>query len=119
MRVQQWRAYAPENEKAYGDLKKVYELSEKHYKQQGKAIPDISIDQEWNHFIAAISQRDTKVVSMPRRVTPKVWYAVAATVLLLITAGIIMYNVSSTKGDVYFATTNKTQQFPLPDGSTI
>ena len=116
-----WIAQAPENERQYLSFKKVFELSEKHYTDKAGQTLDINIDNEWNHFISTIDKTQEKPVHtlQGNMGASRLWYKIAATLLLLAVFGFVINYFVSKNNEIHFQTAENTLNVSLPDGSQI
>jgi transmembrane sensor len=135
-----WIALRPENEQVYLQFKKIFELSQKHLTTKSSQDPEINIDAEWAEFV---SQLSSKVIKMPKvpalpraprgelvegveeaeetqaNRSNKVWFRIAAVILLLVASGfLINYFISKSK-DFEYQTADNTLTIFLPDSSHV
>jgi len=109
-----WMAESPENRRHYDDLKKAFELTEKHFAFSASEDLNIDIENEWDHFTETIGSGKAT-----RRLSPaRVWLKIAATVLLIMATGGVLYYYSSPKTIIY-QTAGNTETVTLPDGSSV
>jgi len=113
-----WLAELPENERYFEDLKKVFHLSSTHLAQAKQEI-DISVNQEWEKFKDTIEKKESPVRKLVSENQTRPWLRIAATLLLVIASGFTINYFIFRSTDVKFQTSDTTQSFTLPDGSTI
>lgn len=109
-----WRRQSQDNEQEYQKSKKVFEAATRHYKKA--IVPDINVEKEWDVFVS-------KVDSAPvRQLTPSAWAGfvrIAATLLLLIVSGAVIYYYATKTETLTVQTAGNTQRIELPDGSAV
>ena len=109
----------PENEKHYLEVKKILELSSKHYSQSSKKRSDINIDQEWSRFAGVISEKEASVRAIIPKNSSRLWLRIAAALLLLVVSGFIINYFVFKNTEMQFQSDNSTLPVILPDGSKI
>ena len=101
------------NKRHYNDLKKAFQLTGQHFESSPKELP-IDIDREWVHF----AERVGEVKRGRQMPTSSLWLRIAATFLLLMATGGILYYIASPDSVTYQTAANK-QTITLPDGSQV
>lgn len=114
-----WMAQLPEHEKHYLEVKKILELSSKHYLQSSKERSDINIDLEWGRFVSAISDKEVPIRAIVPENSSRLWLRIAATLLLLVVSGFIINYFVFNNTEMQFRSGNSTLPVTLPDGSKI
>lgn len=118
--LKEWIAMSNENELIYTKLKKVYELTGKHYTASGYENIDVNEEKEWNRFVKKIDQQNEKTVDfVPERNHNNAWLRIAAAILLVVASGIVVNYFVSQSGDQVHVTAENTETVTLPDGSTV
>jgi transmembrane sensor len=109
-----WMNQNEMNKRYYQELKKAFQLTDQHFRTAPSEHLPVDIDKEWDHFTESINAAGkTRHLS-----TSKVWLRVAATVLLLMATGGILYYFSSPETVIYQTGANK-ESVTLPDGSHV
>lgn len=108
-----WINKSPENKRHFDQLKKAFDLTEQHFRPTVQNI-DVNIDHEWARFTEAIGKED----NVRRLSSSHVWLRIAATVLLLVAAGGLLYNYLKPDQTVYQTAENR-NTILLPDGSEV
>lgn len=102
------------NKRHYQDLKNAFRLAEQHFAASPSEDLPINVDKEWDHFKESIgTSGKARQLS-----TSRVWLRIAATVLLLMATGGILYYFTTPETMVYQTAANK-QTVILPDGSQV
>lgn len=101
------------NKRHYHDLKKAFQLAEQHFTASSSEDLPIDLDKEWDQFTQNIGATKERQLSVSR-----VWLRIAATVLLLMATGAILYYFASPETVVYQTAANK-ETVTLPDGSQV
>jgi transmembrane sensor len=116
----EWINASADNARKFEAYKKVFALSEKHYARRNEQRLNIDIDQEWNHFTnRIIASGLDKPVRKLEAERSNIWLKVAASLLIVLAAGIGLYYFTSKNDITEFQTANNTQLITLPDGSSI
>lgn len=125
--IELWLLQNTENQKLYADLSKIWENS-----FAIKApLPKVNVDSAWEKMQAKMKSttsakeaQETKVIALKPKNSPqsifKVWQIAASIVLLVGMTWVIstLFNNESTDNQV-FATTNKTSELNLADGTRV
>lgn len=107
-----WINASEQNRKQYQDLEKAFALTEQHFAPT-QDLP-VDVDREWDRFTEAIGPSvKTRQLSRSR-----VWLRIAATLLLLLATGGILYYFSAPETTVFQTADNK-EMITLPDGSQV
>ena len=114
-----WMAQLPENERHYLDVKKVFELSTKHFAENLKQQVDINVDREWNKFVNTIEKKETPIRPLIPERYSRPWLQIAAALLLVVASGFIINYFVFRSIDVHFHATDNALSIALPDGSKI
>ena len=85
-----WMAQLPGNERHYLDVKKVFELSTKHFAENSKQQVDINVDQEWNKFVSTIGKKETPIRPLISERSSRPWLQIAAVLLLVVASGFVI-----------------------------
>lgn len=113
-----WIASSVKNDLYYQKLKRAFDLSGTYYSRKASEAA-IDVDQEWNHFVNQIENKESTPV---RSIVPErniSWIRIAATLLLLIASGFIINYFLFTSRDIQFETADNTLEITLPDGSQV
>ncbi len=114
-----WMAQLPENKRHYLDVKKVFELSTKHFAENSKQQVDINVDQEWNKFVNTIEKKETPIRPLISERSSRLWLQIAAVLLLVVASGFVINFFIFRNTYTQFQTAGNTQSVSLPDGSTV
>jgi len=115
-----WIAQTEENERQYAALKKIFDLTQKHYASKSQEKLDINVDQEWNHFINQINKKEAPVRPIqPVTESSRTWYKIAATLLILVISGFVINYFVSRNREILYQTADNTLTISLPDGSKV
>ena len=107
-----WISQNEENKRHYNKLKKAFRLTEQHF-SSAEELP-VDLDTEWEAFTDTIG-----VTKKTRPITTSgIWLRIAATVLLLMATGGILYYFTAPETMVYQTAENK-ETVTLPDGSVV
>lgn len=109
-----WINEDPENGRHYDQLRKAFELAEKHFSSPVRATLDIDVGREWDHFRETVGL-GTKT---HRLSSSHLWLKIAASLLLVLVASGILFYYTAYR-DVVYQTTAKTETISLPDGSIV
>ncbi|MEX1240996.1 MAG: FecR domain-containing protein [Cyclobacteriaceae bacterium] len=109
-----WVNFSEANRRHYHDLKKAFQLTERHFITPPSEDLPIDVDKEWDHFTESLGAAK-RTHPLP---TSRVWLRIAATLLLLMATGGILYYFTSPETLVYQTAANK-QTVTLPDGSRV
>jgi ferric-dicitrate binding protein FerR (iron transport regulator) len=108
-----WTDAHAENKRHYDALKKAFDLTQRHFGSASPPHVNIDIDAEWDRFTETVGE------SKSRKMSPSMlWLRIAATVLLLMATGGILYHYSAHK-TLRYETAGNTQIIALPDGSQV
>lgn len=111
-----WRKQDQRNEVEYQSSKKLFDAATRHYKKS--IVPDIDVENEWNVFLTKVG--DEKPVRELKPVSAfSSFLRIAATVLVLVVSGALVYYYATKQESVVFQTTANTETVTLPDGSTV
>jgi transmembrane sensor len=108
-----WIAADPGNKRHYDDLQKAFQLTTEHFNLHNSSDLNIDIGKEWNRFTENIGEKKTRQLSLVQ-----MSLRIAATVLLLLATGSILYYNSSFKTTTY-QTAGSQETVALPDGSQV
>ena len=108
-----WINLSDGNRRHYQSLEKAFTLTGSHFAPRPAAEIPINVDREWERFTGAIGVRKTRALHPSR-----VWLRVAATVLLLLATGAILYYFASGETVAYHTASNN-EKITLPDGSAV
>lgn len=114
-----WMAQLPENKRHYLDVKKVFELSTKHFAENSKQQVDINVDQEWNKFVNTIEKKETPILPLISERSSWPWLQIAAVLLLVVASGFVINFFIFRNTYTHFQTAGNTQSVSLPDESTV
>jgi transmembrane sensor len=117
-----WIAQHPSNKQQFLTSKKVFELSDQHYAAHDVKSLDISVDQEWNHFVSKIEKKKEtpeRSITVGQPSFAGNWMRMAATIALILVSGAAVYFFISKNNDVHYQTINNTLTVSLPDGSQV
>lgn len=121
--LQHWIGLSSENERYYVDARKIFDLGKKHYDEANASVNELDIDvnQEWNQFMATIAaKKETPIKQLHTKpVSPRLWYKIAASILLVAISGFIIYQFLSDPKEFYYQTADNTSTVVLPDGSHV
>ena len=109
-----WINEGPENRRHYEELEKAFELTEKHLSPVASASLEIDVEEEWDHFTEAVGLQSKRRQLSP----PPVWLKIAASVLLVLAAGGILFYYTASRNIVYQTAANR-ETVSLPDGSNV
>jgi transmembrane sensor len=116
----EWISASVDNASKFEAYKKVFALSEKHYARRKDQNLNIDIDQEWSRFTNhLVSSGLNKPVRKLEVENSRLWLKIAASVLIVMAAGIGLYYFTSNNNFTEFQTADNTQLVTLPDGSRI
>ena len=109
-----WLKASEENRRHYARLKKAFELTGGYLSVPSAGAADIDIDREWDRFKESIGE-----LNKTRRLSPaSLWLRVAATVILLVVTGGVLYYFTAPNTTVYQTASNR-ETVTLPDGSRV
>ncbi|HEY0741210.1 MAG TPA: FecR domain-containing protein [Chryseosolibacter sp.] len=112
----EWRKQATQNEAEYQSSKKLFDAATRHYKKS--IVPDIDVENEWKIFLKKADHQKTV-----RQLNPPSAFSgllrIAATVLLLMVSGALIYYYATKQDRLVFHTEANIETVTLPDGSTI
>ncbi|HEX8040236.1 MAG TPA: FecR domain-containing protein [Chryseosolibacter sp.] len=109
-----WLKVSEENRRHYAQLKKAFELSGGYLSLPSAGTADIDIDHEWDRFKEGIRE-----MKKSRRLTPgNLWLRIAATVILLVVTGGVLYYFTAPGTTIYQTAANR-ETVTLPDGSRV
>lgn len=114
-----WMAQLPENKRHYLDVKKIFELSTKHFAENSKQQVDINVDQEWNKFVNTIEKKETPIRPLISERSSRPWLQIAAVLLLVVASGFVINFFIFRNTYTQFQTAGNTQSVSLPDESTV
>jgi transmembrane sensor len=109
-----WINSSPENQRHYNDLKKTFDLTESHFTVRSPEHLNINLDREWDRFTETTGIRTTT-----RHLSPaQLFLRIAATILLIMATGGILYYFTS-PGTTAYQTAGNKKTITLPDGSKV
>lgn len=103
------------NQELHNKSKKVFELTKEHHPKADDLA--IDVDAEWSKFKNNI-ERETKVIDMVTSST-SIWYKIAATFLVLVVSGAILYLSLLRNNETLYKTAETSEVFTLPDNSIV
>lgn len=109
-----WLKEDPENQEAFEKSKKVMALTKTH---RADTALDIDVNAEWSKFKSKV-EGTTKTIEMVTSPT-NIWYKIAATFLVLVVSGAILYFSLLRNDETIYQTADSAEVFTLPDNSTI
>lgn len=115
--LESWVAEAPKHQEIYAEIKKIWTLSE-----ETETPLQLNVDQEFARFKARIKPAVTAAPTAKIRPLWQRSWAKAAAVLVLLTAGLWVFNQSNTSTNeqwVTVVTQDEKRTIELPDNSTI
>jgi transmembrane sensor len=108
-----WLTASAENAQRFDSFKKVFDLSNTHYRSAPKPL-DIDLDHEWDKFHNRIKMKTIQPEAKPSTH----WLKMAAAILALVVSGMVI-NYFLYKNDVQYNTTSSILTIQLPDSSTV
>jgi ferric-dicitrate binding protein FerR (iron transport regulator) len=116
-----WIALQEENRKYYQKIKQAFDLSGEYYANKETKVPNLNLDQEWNHFLNQIEKKETANIRSftPNKSSYPMWARMAAAVLLVVASGFVINYFLSRDNNIQFETADNTLEVTLPDGSHI
>jgi transmembrane sensor len=115
-----WRSESAQNESAFAEFQKTFELAQKHFSAMGGKRPAINVNAEWDVFLKNISKKgEAPIRTMAPTGSFNFWMRVAASFLVLAVTGGLIYSLLSNGEDTLLTTTNSTLRAELPDGSVV
>lgn len=119
--VLEWSSRNEENERHFNALKKIFDLTQRHYQQEMERPMDIDIEEEWKYFQTQVSSSSgMPVVPLQSgRMSRVQWLRMAAAFLLLIAATFVIRYFVSRPGEIRLQTASETREVSLPDGSRV
>ncbi|MTI41180.1 FecR family protein [Fulvivirga lutimaris] len=109
-----WLKEDPANQETFEKSKKVVALTKNHSSEEAL---DIDVNAEWSKFKSKV-EGQTKTVEMGSS-SGSVWYKIAATFLILLVSGAILYFSLLRNDETIYQTADSAEVFTLPDNSTI
>jgi transmembrane sensor len=116
-----WIALQEENRKHYQKIKQAFDLSGEYYAKKETKVPNLNLDQEWNHFLNQIEKKETANIRSiaPEKNSYPMWARMAAAVLVLVASGFVINYFLSSNNNIHFETADNTLEVTLPDGSHV
>lgn len=108
-----WILQSADNEVEYRNSKKLFEAATRHYKKT--IVPEIDVNEEWRIFESKVNESKPVIKLSPRFSALKI----AASILLLVAAGAVIYFYGNRNGTIRFETASELRNVQLPDGSTV
>lgn len=112
-RLRSWISENPENSRHYQELSKVFKLAEEHFSVL-RPSADIDVEHEWDHFKETVGLESNS----RQLLGSHVWLKIAASLLLLLVAGGIVFYYTAYR-DVVYETFANIETISLPDGSSV
>ncbi|MEQ8242188.1 FecR domain-containing protein [Fulvivirga sp.] len=109
-----WLKDDPANQEIFEKSKKVVALTKNH---SSETALDIDVNAEWHKFKSNVEGK-TKTIEMVTSST-SIWYKVAATFLILLVSGAILYLSLLKNDETFYETAASAEVFVLPDSSTV
>lgn len=109
-----WLKDDPANQEIFEKSKKVVALTKNH---RSETALDIDVNAEWSKFKSNVEGK-TKTIEMVTSST-SIWYKVAATFLILLVSGAILYLSLLKNDETLYETAASAEVFVLPDSSTV
>lgn len=110
-----WLQEDAANQEVFEKSKKTLELT-KQYNTADVDVP-VDVDAEWKKFRSTVEGK-TKTIEMVTS-PMSLWYKIAATFLVLIVSGAILYFSLLRNDETIYQTAESAEVFTLPDNSTI
>jgi len=114
--IDEWTLESDENKLALNEYKKLFEASNKHYKD----TPTIDVNQEWGTFQQNINQIESSpVIPLTAASSRGTWYKMAAAFLLIIGSWYVINYYVNGPSIIEYSTADNIQNIELPDGTEV
>jgi ferric-dicitrate binding protein FerR (iron transport regulator) len=114
--LHQWRQESSTNEAEFTKSRKLFDAATHHYSKAG--VPEIDVEKEWGVFLKKVDE-SKPVMPMHSNRSTGLWMKIAASLLLLILCGAVIYFYSTKPETLTFQTAAATKTIELPDGSSV
>lgn len=111
-----WRKQTSRNEEEYQTSRKLFDAATRHYSKS--IVPDIDVETEWKVFLKKVDA-EKPVPQLKPASSFSSMLRIAATVLLLVASGALVYYYATKNDQLVFQTTASLETITLPDGSTV
>lgn len=115
--ILKWRNADPAHENKFREFQKIFASSSTFYKDR-RSEAGIDVDAEWQTFMASIEQKGNQRFLQNRKPLT-LWFRIAASFLVLIVAGVLIYRYGNADKRKVFQTAENTMSVELPDGSIV